>query len=441
MPRERFADRTGTPTHAPMTAISDSIGGRVGRRDAQALLAFPRRYALRYIWQIAVYMVLILLLIEAIFLAEELVGILNRLFNALGSRAHLSDVLLVMILRTPEVFDLALPTALLVAVYRVSLQSREDREFLVIAGMGVGSQKLIALAVIVGVVAQMAALIVSGLIEPSTRFAQRAFFFEAAFRAMRDGSSSGRLYFLTNHVVYAVPQTERAGERHVFVHEYRKTSATDRVIVAESARVQGPDNDGSLTVVMEDMTIDDFPNWNSSNRQPSLRAPTGEAIRGCTDCEAPKSAPSNSVFAKTLAQKMMPDEIIRFEPRGRWPSEWSSFELARVSEGPGPLTDQHDYEIVHRFARSLLCVLAPLLAGLALTYTTKNSMAFVLPLACAFLMTFDVATTAIAKSLAPRGVWAMMVPVLLLFLAIAAFSIQQMLWRQHALVIPAQGKA
>ena len=66
--------------------------------------------------------------------------------------------------RFPAVFDLALPLALMIAVYRIVLRRREDRELLVLSGAGIGSARFVWWAMAIGLAAQLVSLAVSGVI-------------------------------------------------------------------------------------------------------------------------------------------------------------------------------------------------------------------------------------------------------------------------------------
>ena len=102
---------------------------------------------------------LILLLVEAIFLGEKFPDLFNTVVERNG---RLWDVFLLMICATPEIFDLALALALLVAVYQVLLRSRENRELQVIAGAGIGTFEFVKFALAVGVVALIGSMLNSG---------------------------------------------------------------------------------------------------------------------------------------------------------------------------------------------------------------------------------------------------------------------------------------
>lgn len=130
-------------------------------KTVSAPVKTPRIYARRYLLGIGLQLVLILLFVEAILLAEKLNDVLRA---ALDRQAHFSDILLLLLYTVPAVFDLALPLALMIAVYRIVLRRREDRELLVLSGAGIGSARFVWWAMSIGLAAQLISLIVSGVI-------------------------------------------------------------------------------------------------------------------------------------------------------------------------------------------------------------------------------------------------------------------------------------
>ena len=90
-------------------------------KTVSAPVKTPRIYARRYLLGIGLQLVLILLFVEAILLAEKLNDVLRA---ALDRQAHFSDILLLLLYTVPAVFDLALPLALMIAVYRIALRRR-----------------------------------------------------------------------------------------------------------------------------------------------------------------------------------------------------------------------------------------------------------------------------------------------------------------------------
>lgn len=398
----------------PAQALRELGDGTVtARPDIGFLGGIPRRYALWGLGRILLYLGLILLLIEGIFLAEELVHILERIFTSVGRQAHVSDVVFVLATRTPEIVDLALPMALLIAVYQVALRCREDREFVVLAGMGIGAHQVIGLAVVIGALAQLASLAVSGIVEPHARYLQRSIYFEVAYRAFRTGSTVGQFFHFPAHAVLVLPDPTETAERRIFIRQHQ-ADGIDRLITAQHAELLPAEGSSHLFLRLNGVVADDFERGKDA-----------------------AAGPLKSMQVDTLTQPIAADALMRMEPRGRVPAERTSWELLRLSAAPGSTAIAETTELGRRWARGLLCLLAPLIGALALTFTTRASQVVALPAACAALMAVDIAATALAADLAAFGVAAVLVAVGMFVLGVLALLLLQLVARQHALIRPA----
>jgi lipopolysaccharide export LptBFGC system permease protein LptF len=395
----------------------------------------PQLYARRMLLRILLQLLMMMFLIEAIFLGERLTGILD---SALQQSAELLDVLKLLIYTGPEVSDLALPIALLIAVYGITLRYREDREFLILAAAGIGAQQIIRMFTLLGAVALLFSLILSGFIDPYARYENREVLFTAKYRALRGGITPGQFYAFGSIVVYAPSQSTNTPERRVFIHQPQ--GETDRVIVANSARLEGPDEQGKLTLRLRDFTLDEFAN-------PRQQTPPGTgfgsgALRplNCADCPPIRGEPVRNLRIGSFAREMTIEELFRFDLRGTSPSEWTSLELLGLTNPPGPSSTAHANEIGRRLSRAMLCLIAPLLALVALTFTTARAQAFAMPLACGGLMVLDLLIVAAVKSISAFGfIWVLVLP-----LAIGGTSLIALIYftllRQHAVVKPGLGR-
>jgi lipopolysaccharide export LptBFGC system permease protein LptF len=392
------------------------------RRRARAGV-FPRLYAVRIVFGVLPQVLLILLLIEGIFLAEELVHVLESILGSrVGKHAETWDVVSMLLYRAPRVFDLALPIAVLVAVYRVMLRCREDRELMVLASTGIGVHKLISLMATIGICAQIISLCVSGMVDPLARFAQRGVLFEVEYRTLRGGPGAGQIHHFPRHVVFAVPSERKSSQRPLFIHQ-ELPAAQNQLISAERSRLEGPDKDGNLK-----LHLADFATYLFFDRFKQDSADTGPQNHG---------NPVSRMRIGDYAQELTLDQLLRFDPRGISLAEWTTTELLGIAPQLGPRNAHHSGEIGARFVRSVLCLIAPLLAMLAVVFTTRGSQAFALPVACAFLMCLELGGSAAAKLLAPAGD----VVVLLVLSGAAALMMivlaMRTLANQHAIIRPA----
>ena len=378
----------------------------------------PSLYARRYLSGIALQLLLILLFVEAILLAEKLNDVLRA---ALDRQAHFSDIALLLLFTAPAVFDLALPLALMIAVYRVVLRRREDRELLVLSSAGIGSTRFVWWAMSIGLAAQLVSLVVSGAIEPRAKFAERSVLFGAQYDALRGGIASGQFYFFGKNAVYASRQDQKSSDRPLFIYQSDvNANNSDRVIDANHARLVGPDRDGNLTLLLRDFTTLDY---------------------GFDKSDGHWVVQSGSTRIGQYDQELSLDQLLRFQPRGSSVGERTSVELVKASLASGRADTANVTEAGRRFARSLLCLIAPLIAGLALAFTNQATRSLALPAACGVLMSFDLAAATLVENQARAGLIAVVVMLLVAASVVVGALMYQLITRQHTIVIPALARA
>lgn len=373
---------------------------------------------------IALQLFFILLLVEGIFLAEKFASLLKV---TLENQAGGSSIVLMLSYFAPEVFDLALPIALLMAVYLVGLRCREGRELVILATMGVGARQFVALALMIGFAAQLSSLLVSGIAEPYSQFESREILFQAQNKVLRGGIASARFYEFPGYVVYAPAQTEAAPERPLFIQRDLDQNLT-RVITSRRARLDGPNATGEMTLHLRDLTILDLPK-------------PGPLTRSEAAPDAATTAPrTNFMKVGSFAQEMVLDDLLRFSPRGESPTERTSTELLASAATATNATGEIG-EFGRRLARSLLCLITPLVAGLALAFTNRNSQPFILPVFCAGLMALDIAASTAVKNVAGLGLSTMITTLLAITTLLIIVVIKLTLNRQNQLIGPALARS
>ena len=416
-----------------MVYVLDALApGRQSRTSptGSPRLGLPRLYAERITKSILVQLTLIIVFIELVFLTEKLNYILQAAVDHNVRAAHVGLLLLYTV---PQISDLALPLALLIAVYRVALRCREDREFLVLAGMGIGVHQFIWLALAIGIGLQACSLIISGAVDPYAQFAHRSVLFQAQHHALRGGITPGQFYFFGKNTVYASAQAVESQERRLFVHQ--DNGETKRVIGAARAQLGEPDADGDITLNLYDIMAQDF-RVHSGGAVPTESAPGRPEDSGSF-----RSEPVASMKIGKFAQELKIDQLLRFEPRGRTPAEWTTLELLGLTQAPGPTGQSHLAEMGRRLARGLMCLLVPLIAGLALALTNRSTQAFALPAACAVVMCFDLACSGLAGALAPAGLAGVLLGIVGIASVCGAVLMHQAMALQHAIVRPALARA
>ncbi len=340
---------------------------------------FPGQQARRISRDVALQVGLVLLLIESIFVMEQLIsGLLEHL---LSTRASLPESLGLMAAQLPQVFELALPTAILIAVYRVALGLREDREFLMLSSLGIPPHGLIRLVIRIGIAGQLTALLVGGFIDPLSRYSFRLLMFSTNYQALIGGQTTTTRKFETRAgTVVVSPRDDRAPTPRLFVRQLAPDGG-ERIVMANGSRLVGPDANGRVALHLFDFAVDQF--------RPTAGAAT----------TPPTIGHQTSLQGSSTQQSLVFNDIIPFDPRGRNLSELMLTEiLASAVSDPA-----HRAELGKRLGRGLLCVIAPLIALLALSFTTRANQAFVLPLACAGLMAAEIVGTMVLASASSTG--------------------------------------
>lgn len=390
--------------------------------------ALPRLYTRKFLVQTVLQMALVLLLIEAIFLTEKLNDVLR---SAIDQHASIGSIFLLLLLRTPEVFGLALPLALTIAVYRVTLRFREDRELLILSGMGIGAHQFVWLALALGLGAQILSLVVSGVVSPAAMFAQRQLLFEAHYTALRGGISAGQFYRFGDYTVFAGPLRVKSNERQVFLH--KTLDGEDQVVIANRASLEGPKADGTMILHLRDLTSTSFPVLAAGDTSDTNGAT-------CNPCGPMALKPTASTNVGNLTQEIDLSELFKFDPRGTRVSERTLFDLIGASSRNSPDIDDVA-EFGRRISRSFLCLIAPLIAGLAIPLTNRTTHIVMLPLACAVLMSLDLSFGILTDATSGIGVSAIVASLTAITLALFAAGARSFSWWQSALIKPGLARA
>jgi hypothetical protein len=287
---------------------------------------------------------------------------------------------------------------------------------------------------VVGVGAQIASLLVSGVIDPRAQFSHRSVLFDAQHDALRGGVTPGQFYFFGRYTVFAGPQEQAKPERGLFIH--RDDGETQRVIVAARVRLTDPDEEGRMTLRLQDVVAQDF-RLTQGDETDAGAGPTP-----CDNCRSSYLAePTGSMRIGKFSQELNLDTLIRFDPRGRSVGEWTSMQLVGLTTPPGPIGKAQVSEAGRRVGRSLLCLIAPLIACLALALTTRVTQAFALPAACIAVMGFDLTWSRFSDILAPYGLWAVLLVLGLSVLAASVPLAVLVVRMQNAIVKPALARA
>ncbi|HJT42343.1 MAG TPA: LptF/LptG family permease [Rhizomicrobium sp.] len=398
----------------------------------------------------------VIVLIEAIFLAEHFTPVFRE---AVRHEADLPSIALILACTSTEIFDLALAVALLMAAYLALLRMRESRELLVLFASGLGPYQLGALILILAMAGQLLAILGSGVADPMSRYAQRSILFSSELRSLKKGVAKNEFYYFPSYVAYAMervvggaPPPSPSGavtaidasretkppppgrDRTLFVYQ-QVGPRSSRVVTAAQARLDGPDRSGKIVLSLNDFTSHTFADANPMPSESGAVRPNPLRCPDCTDFL--KDGPPVSMKVRDMSQLMMVDQLLPFAARSSKTDEQTIVEQlfvpdyrAKDSRGAQMLL------LAERFSRSLLSFLAPLIALLGVAFTNRLTNWFALPFSCLALMSVNLLCEWMITSIAPLSVAGALLPPLLLYggFAYAAFTL--IVWRHNDFVRP-----
>jgi len=412
-------------------------------------------YARGFFAGIATRAFAVIVLVEAIFLAEHFTWVFR---DAVRHEADLAGIALVLFCTSTEIFDLALAVAILMASYLTLLRMRENREILVLFGSGLGPYQLAVLILIVALAGQVVSTIGSGLADPLSRYAQRSILFSSELRSLKKGVAKNEFYYFPSYVAYAMdhvvggaapplaqgdvpvidasgpPPTPKGRDRTLFVYQ-QVGPHTSRVVTAAQARLDGPDMTGKIVLNLNDFTSHTFAD---AHPMPSANDATRADPLKCKNCtEILKDSPPVSMQVRDMSQLMMVDQLLPFTARTSNTAEQTIFEQLFVP-------DYHDKDaraaqmrlLAERFSRSLLSFLAPLMALLGVALTNRMTNWLALPLSCLALMSVNLLCEWVITSTAPLSVAGALLPPLLLYAGIGYAVFTLIVWRHSEFVRP-----
>ena len=410
-------------------------------------------YARGFFLRVASQALAVIILIEAIFLAEHFTWVFR---DAVRHEADLSGIALVLACTSTEIFDLALAIAVLMAAYLALLRMRESQELLVLFASGLGPYQLGALVVIVALAGQMVGSVGSGVMDPLSRYAQRSILFSSELRSLKKGVAKNEFYYFPTYVAYAMDHVtggapppsapgavpvidasrdaKPATDRTLFVYQ-QIGPHTSRVVTAAQARLDGPDRGGRIVLNLSDFTSHTF-----ADAHP-LASENGVARTGpvkCSTCmDTLKDGPPVAMKVRDMSQLMMVDQLLPFTARSSNTDEQTVFEQLFVPDYETPESRAAQMQLLaERFSRSLLSFLAPLVALLGVALTNRLTNWFALPLCCLALMSVNLFCEWVITQVGPLSVAGALLPVLLLYGAIAAAAFTLIVWRHTDFVRP-----
>jgi lipopolysaccharide export LptBFGC system permease protein LptF len=425
-------------------------------------------YARGFFTGIATRAFAVIVLIEAIFLAEHFTWVFR---DAVRHEADLAGIALVLLCTSTEIFDLALAVAILMASYLTLLRMRENRELLVLFASGLGPYQLGALILIAALAGQVVSTLGSGVADPMSRYAQRSILFSSELRSLKKGVAKNEFYYFPSYVAYAmdhvvdgaappraageIPVIDASGagsksapaqsapaqsspikgrDRTLFVYQ-QIGPRTSRVVTAAQARLDGPDRSGKIVLNLNDFTSHTFAD---AHPMPSADGATRADPLKCRNCtQILKDSPPVTMKVRDMSQLMMVDQLLPFTARTSNTAEQTIFEQLFVPDHhSGDARAAQMRLLAERFSRSLLSFLAPLMALLGVALTNRLTNWFALPFSCLALMSVNLLCEWVITSTAPLSVAGALLPPFFLYAGIAYAVFTLIVWRHSEFVRP-----
>ena len=427
------------------------IGGPAPATGLKTMLtSFVRGdYARGFLRSVAGQTLAVIILIEAIFLAEHFTWVFR---DAVRHDANLAGISVILLLTSTEIFDLALAIAILMASYATLLRMRENREMLVLFSSGLGPYQLSALIALVALAGQAVSMLGSGIVDPLSRYTQRSILFSSELQSLKRGVGTNEFYYFPSYVAYAmdhvkdgappprapgdIPVIDASGpavrhDRTLFVYQ-QIAPRTSRVVTAAQARLDGPDRSGRIVLNLNDFTSHTFADANPMTTAGGI-AQRADPLK----MSEMKNVPRVNMKVRDMSQLMMVDQLLPFGARASIAVEQTLLEQLFVPDDRTAEARAAQMRLLaERFSRSLLAFLAPLVALLGVCFTTRLTNWFALPLSCLALMSVNLAGQWVIANIAPQGVSGAMIPVFLFYAAVAWLVLTLIVWGHNNFVRP-----
>ncbi|HAP14239.1 MAG TPA: hypothetical protein DEA80_02525 [Afipia sp.] len=210
----------------------------------------------------------------------------------------------------------------------------------------------------------------------------------------------------------------------------------EQVVIAKQASLEGPRDDGTMTLHLQDFAS----TWFASVA--SFAEAEAAASEHCPKCSGITSfEPVSSTRVGNLTQELEVNELFAFDPRGSHPSERTFLDLVGLGSAAVRPDPNDAYELGRRMGRSLLCLLAPLIAGIAIVFTNRTTQVAALPVACALLMCVDLFFGVLVQQTADFGPLAGILSPIIASIALLAVGAKWLSFAQNALVKPGLSRA
>ncbi|WP_422049284.1 LptF/LptG family permease [Shimia sp.] len=351
-------------------------------------------------------LLLLLLVIEAIFLAESFTTLMEHALRLGGGPV---DVAHLLGFKVPEILDLALAMSLLIATYFATQDARNRGELMILATAGVHWGRVVSFVLVFGLIGGTLSFANAGLILPSAKFGERLALIELqkdfVLTRIQEGGKETTLQTLRDTTFIANPPattSERTEERgHLFVFQ-PDINGGWRAANSENWHVTDPEVSDTHKIQLQQLNVLEGP------------YPSADLTPRPLNSFATKSAD----FAFSMSDALPETDTER-----------------SAAERLLSLSDSETSQITRLLSRALMVPMAGLLALAALVAGGGGPLRFAaLPMAALIMMSSDVASGAILSGLASS------LPTFLICAAAALLYLGPplafLIWRGEALMKP-----
>jgi lipopolysaccharide export LptBFGC system permease protein LptF len=339
----------------------------------------PSRYLRNLLAEVGGLLVLILLAVEALYLADK--TITHLFMDVLSNQLGLLFLLETLALAVPEIMGIGLPLALVIAVYMVLLRRRESGALVILSAAGLAPLVMPVFCLGLGLPAMMATGAVSGFAEPLAAHRLRERLLEGKFEVLRHGQLvPGQFLELSTGTYYRRPLTEDGTDLGADIFVFNQTSTDqEQIITATTVRLLFDTPSGAAVVHLTDPLLVGFSLRDDGTRVLSQRVSTAAMNYGPVLLERSTFGPRDE-----LTRTMTLPELITAWQAGR--------------EAAGQAATEQMIGMAVAF-------LAPFFAGLALVASRGRMVWVALPFALGAVLAGGLTQAVLAGPIVLLGLW------------------------------------
>lgn len=334
------------------------------------------RYVRGLLFDIIKFTLMIFLGIEAVFISDKVIT--EYLTLVLENNGRITDLLLLIALTLPNVIYIGFPIALLISIYLVLLRRREALEFLMFSVSGRSTISLTGLIAAIGCCSALMSLVLTGYIQPHFRHIFDKTLYNITYLAITEGRfATNRVYQFNDYALFAAEGQVSDVAKNIFVYQKLKNQ---RYKITTSDRVANRRDQAapSMNLLLENVTVYEF----------GQRSAQGVGL-----------SPNKVVNYNRMIDGYPAIEFPQPDPRTKHARTRTSLELLVAGHFPPHIS----YELSKRLLWGVLCLLAPLLALLAVASTHRSTVILALPAACGLILGGNFGGVYVLKQLAGIG--------------------------------------